>query len=157
MGVRVVGGSLDGVMELWGSLLVGYGAACDDIAGAGGDYLDDMDGVMGGTTGSWLRDQLKDLLASAGLEPVDMRLRKPVLASTGEVLEQGGYERLSTVREFVGRLPDATSPYEFARSVGVELAGAAGGPTLTVAELEVPGTGVTIPLTIDLSKLGGAA
>lgn len=152
-----LGGSLDGVMELWGSLLVGYGAAFGDISGAGGDYLDDMDGVMGGTTGSWLRDQLKDLLASAGLEPVDMRLRKPVLVSTGEVLEQGGYERLSTVREFVGRLPDATSPYEFARSVGVELAGATGGSTLTVAELEVPGSGVTIPLTIDLSMLAGAA
>lgn len=151
----VVGGSLDGLLELWGSLLVGYGSACEGIAEAGGGFLDSFDGVLGGTTGSWLKDQLKGALDAAGLSPVDMRLRKPVLVNTQDVLDQSGCDDVSTVREFVSRLPDATTPYEFVRSLGVELTDGASGGRVTVAELEIPGTGVSVPLTIDLSALGG--
>lgn len=152
-GDSALGGALDGVMELWGSLLVGYA----DLAEAGGDFLDDLDGVLGGTVGSWLRDQLKAVMRDAGLEPVDMRLRKPVLTNTQDVLDQGGYDQVSTVRDLVSRLPDSSSAEDLARAVGVELGGVAGGTSLTVAELEIPGTGDAIPLVVDLSSLGGAA
>lgn len=151
----VIGGSLDGVLDLWGSLLVGYGSACEGMADAGGSFLDDIDGVMGGTAGAWLRDGLKDLLDEAGFAPVDMRLRKPVLVNSQDVLGQSGYEQVGTVRELVSKLPDATTPHEFARSLGLEVADVTGGMTLTIAELEIPGVGVSIPLTIDLGKLGG--
>ena len=86
---------------------------------------------------------------------MDMRLRKPALANTQDVLDQSGYDDASTVREFVRRLPDSTTPYEFAQSLGVELTDGASGGRITVAELEIPGTGVSVPLTIDLSALGG--
>lgn len=55
----------------------------------------------------------------------------------------------------MSRLPDATTPYEFVRSLGVELTDGASGGRVTVADLEIPGTGVSVPLTIDLSALGG--
>lgn len=151
-GDSAIGGALDGVMELWGDMLVGYG----NMAEAGGEFLDDLDGVLGGTVGSWLRDQLKGVLAGAGLEPVDMRLRKPVLTNTQDVLDQAGLDQASTLRELVSRLPDATTAADLARSVGVELEGWAEGGSLTVAELPVPGTGWSIPLTVDLAALGGA-
>lgn len=154
-GDSVVGGSLDGLLELWGSLLVGYGSACEGIAEAGGGFLDSFDGVLGGTTGSWLKDQIKGALETAGFAPVDMRLRKPALVNTQDVLDQSGYDDASTVREFVRRLPDSTTPYEFAQSLGVKLTDGASGGRITVAELEIPGTGVSVPLTIDLSALGG--
>ena len=155
-GDSVVGGSLDGLLELWGSLLVGYGSACEGIAEAGGSFLDEFDGVLGGTTGSWLKGRLKDALGTTGFAPVDMRLRKPVLTNTQDVLDQGGYDDVGTIREFVSRLPDATTPYEFVRSLGVELPDGASGTKITIAELEIPGTEVSVPLTIDLSTLGGS-
>lgn len=150
-GDSALGGSLDGVMELWGGLLVGYGS----LAEVGGGFLDDLDGVMGGTAGAWLRDQLKGMMEDAGLAPVDMRLRKPVLTNTQDVLDQAGIDQAQTVRELVELLPDVTTAADLARSVGIDLGEAAGGASLTVAELTVPGTDVSIPLTVDLSGLGG--
>ena len=155
-GDSLLGGAADGVMELWGRLLVGYGSAYGNVAETGGEFLDGLDGVLGGSVGSWLREQLKGVLRDAGLEPVDMRLRKPVLVSTQDVLDQAGLERVSTVRELVGSLPDSASALDFARAAGLRLVEGVGG-SLTVAEVEIPGTGLSIPLTVDLSGLGAAS
>lgn len=155
-GDSALGGALDGVLELWGSLLVGYGSAYGSVAETGGAFLDSLDGVLGGSVGAWLRDKLKDVMAGAGLEPVDMCLRKPVLTATQDVLDQAGLERLSVVRDLVSLLPDATSAEEFARLAGVPLdATSVSGGQITVAELEIPGLGVSIPLVVDVNALGG--
>ncbi|OUO48121.1 hypothetical protein B5F79_01870 [Olsenella sp. An285] len=153
----VMGGVLDGVMDLWGSLLVGYGSAYGSVAEAGGEFLDGLDGVLGGTVGSWLRGRLKQVMQDMGFEPVDMRLRKPVLTNTQDVLEQSGFEQLSTVRSLVRALPaSGTSAEDFARSVGYWLSDETGGE-FTVAELAIPGTEISIPLTIDLEALGAGS
>ena len=152
-----LGGALDGVMELWGGLLVGYGSAYGRVAEVGGAFLDDLDGVLGGSVGEWLRGQLKGVMRDLGLEPADMRLRKPVLTNTQNVLDRGGYEQVSTIREFVAALPDSPSALDFARAMGIELENTVGGGTFTVAELTVPGTDWSIPLEVDLSALGMAS
>lgn len=152
-----LGGALDGVMELWGGLLVGYGSAYGRVAEVGGAFLDDLDGVLGGTVGEWLRGQLKGVMRDLGLEPADMRLRKPVLTNTQNVLDRGGYEPVSTIREFVATLPDSPSALDFARAMGIGLENTVGGGTFTVAELTVPGTDWSIPLEVDLSALGMAS
>ena len=152
-----LGGALDGVMELWGGLLVGYGSAYGRVAEVGGAFLDDLDGVLGGSVGEWLRGQLKGVMRDLGLEPADMRLRKPVLTNTQNVLDRGGYEQTSTIREFVATLPDSPSALDFARAMGIELENTAGGGTFTVAELTVPGTDWAIPLEVDLLALGMAS
>ena len=156
-GDSALGGSLDAVMELWGSLLVGYGSAYGSVAERGGEFLDGLDGVLGGTVGSWLKGRLKQVMSDAGLEPVDLRLRKPVLVNTQDVLDQSGLDQAASVRELVAALPDAGSAEDFARSVGLWLSDEVGAGEFTVAELPIPGTGLSIPLTIDLSTLGGAA
>ena len=93
-------------------------------------------------------------MRDVGFEPVDMRLRKPVLTNTQDVLDQSGFEQLSTVRTLVRALPaSGTSAEDFARSLGYWLSDETGGE-LTVAELTIPGTDVSIPLTIDLEALG---
>ena len=152
-----LGGALDGVMDLWGSLLLGYGSAYGSVAEKGGEFLDNLDGVLGGTVGAWLKGRLKQVMSDAGLEPVDLRLRKPVLVNSQKVLDQGGFDQVSSVRELVATLPDSGSATDFAQSVGLWLADEVGTEEFTVAELPIPGTGIGIPLTIDLSKLGGAA
>lgn len=155
-GDSALGGSLDAVMDLWGSLLVGYGSAYGSVAERGAAFLDGLDGVLGGTVGAWLRGRLKQVMSYAGLEPVDLRLRKPVLVNTQDVLDQGGLDQAGSVRELVAALPDSASAEDFARSVGFLLTDGVGSGEFTVAELPVPGTGLSIPLTIDLSALGGA-
>lgn len=149
----IVGGSVDGVLELWGSLLVGYGSAYGSVAEAGSEFLDGLDGVLGGSVGSWLRGRLSQVMRDAGFEPVDLRLRKPVLVGTQEVLDQGGLERASVVRELVAALPESGSALDLARSLGVTLVDHMGGE-LTLAEIPLPGGG-SIPLTIDLGTLWG--
>lgn len=151
----VLGGALDGVMELWGSLLVGYGSAHGRVAEVGEGFLERLDGVMGGSVGAWLRDQLGGVMRDLGLEPVDMRLRKPVLTNSRDVLERGGVDQVSAVRDLLSRLPDSASVADLARAVGVTPPAALGEGGLTVAELPIPGTGVSIPLSVDLTGAGG--
>ncbi len=152
----LVGGALDSVMGLWGSLLVGYGDAYGNVADVAGGFLDRLDGVLGGTSGAWLRDRIGDVLHATGFEPVDMRPRKPVLVGTQPVLAQAGYDRDEKVRSFLRALPESGSAAEFARAVGVWLVDEAGGPVFTIARLEIPGTSVSIPITVALSELLGA-
>ena len=156
-GDSVLGGALDGVMDLWGSLLMGYGSAYGSVAERGGAFLDSLDGVLGGTVGSWLKGRLKQVMSDAGLEPVDLRLRKPVLVNTQDVLDQGGFDQASSVRELVSALPSSASSEDFARSVGIWLSDEVGSDEFTMAELPIPGTDLSIPLTIDLSRLGEAS
>lgn len=150
----VLGGTFDGIFELWESLLVGYGSAYEAIGSAGSDFLDSFDGVFGSTAGAWLKDSLEDVMSATGFDPVDMRLRKPVLVSSEEVLEQAGYEQWSTVTSLIQALPDSDDPYDFAEAIGLSLVDEIGDTTLTIAELSIPGTSLSIPLTIDLSALG---
>ena len=144
-------------MDRWGTLLMGYGSAYGSVAERGGAFLDSLDGVLGGTVGSWLKGRLKQVMSDAGLDPVDLRLRKPVLVNTQDVLDQSGFDQASSVRELVSALPSSTSSEDFARSVGIWLSDEVGSDEFTVAELPIPGTDLSIPLTIDLSRLGEAA
>ena len=89
--------------------------------------------------------------------PWTWRLRRPVLVNTQDVLDQAGLDHASGVRELLAALPDSASVEDLARSLGVpSLTGGAGG-RMVVAEVPLPGTGVSIPLSVDLSRLAGAA
>lgn len=151
----LAGGMLDGVMELWGRLLVSYGSAYDSVASAGAGFLDKVDGVFGGTAGSWLKGKLKEIMQAAGFEPVDMRLRKPTVVNSGDVLGRAGYDRAATVRGLLNKLPDSGSPVDYASALGLWAIDEYGDEEFTVAELEIPGTGMAIPLKVSLRKLLG--
>ena len=155
-GDSMLGGAADGVLELWGELLVGYGSAAGSVGEAASEFLEGLDGVLGGSVGAWLRDQLAGIVRAAGLEPVDMRLRRPVLVNTQDVLDQAGIDHASGVRELLSSLPDSSSAEDIARSLGIPSA-TSGGGRLVVAEIPLPGTDVSTPLSVDLSRLAGAA
>ncbi len=148
-------GLADGVCDLWSNLLLGYGAAYDKVGSVGSDFLDKVDGVLGGSTGSWLKGKIKGVMEKLGLEPGDMRLRKPVLVNTAKILAQAGYEKGATLRKLVGKLPDTGTAYDYARAFGIWLADEYDLKEVTVAEIKIPGTNVAILLKIDLAKLLG--
>ena len=139
---------------LWGQLLVAYSSSYESLESVVSDALDSLD-VVGGL-GSWLRGKLTGAVEAAGLSPGDLRLKKPVLASSAEVLAQDGIDADGTIRQAVRSLADTDSYLEMARSLGVTAALSTFGDTIVVAEIPVPGTTLTIPLEIDLKSLLGA-
>lgn len=153
----VLGGTTDAVLELWGELLVGYGSAAESVGSSASEFLEGIDGVLGGSVGAWLRDRLSQLVEAAGLAPVDMRLRRPVLVNTQDVLDKAGLDRVSSVRELLAAVPDSASAEDIVRSLGLSLSVGEEGGQLVVAEIPLPGTDASIPLSIDLSRLAGAA
>lgn len=149
----LAGGLLDGVATLWGNLLVGYGSAYGSVSDAGGSFLDKLDGVLGGSVGSWLKGKLADVMKASRLEPVDMSLKKPGLVNTGEVLAKAGYDRAATVRSLIDALPDTGSAGDYVRALGLWAVDEFGEEEFTVAELKVPGTELKIPLKVNVRKL----
>lgn len=149
----LVGGVADGVCGLWGRLLVGYGSLATSVGSTAREFLGSLDGVFGGSTGAWLAERLGEVVSLLGIQPADMRLRKPVLVNTQEVLSKAGLDRTAAVRDLATRLPETGSVMDYARALGIWAADEFG-PTVTVAEIEIPGTDVSIPLTVDVSRLG---
>lgn len=149
-------GVLGGIGRLWGSLLVGYSSAAEGISSAADDALEKIEGLPFGSAASWLRDKVSSVIKAAGFEPADLRLRKPVLTNTQNVLSASGLSKVGTARELVGRLPNTTDPVALARALGQEVANMVGSGSFTVAELPIPGTDMTIPLTIDVGELLGS-
>lgn len=144
------------VTSLWGDLLVSYGSAYGNVADAGGRFLDGVEGVFGERVASWLREKLSGLVTSAGFEPADLRLRKPVLINSQTVLDKAGMTTVGEVRSLIETLPESPEALvSVLRSHVQELLGVG---EFTIAEIPVPGLeGVTIPLTVDLSKMGVTA
>lgn len=152
-------GVLGSLGALWGDLLVGYGSAVDNVNAAAARLLDGIDGVLGTSVSSWLRERMKEALDDAGLAPADLRLRKPVLTNSQYVLDKAGYGDVSTTRDFIGKMPDTADPVALAQALGREVKNEFGQTVgeVTIAELPIPGTEITVPITIDVGELLGAA
>ena len=56
-------------------------------------------------------------------------------------------------RRMVQAVPDEGTPEEVARSLGVQYLDEKGIDKVTIAEIAIPGTDISIPLTIDLRGL----
>ena len=149
-----VAGVLDVVMDLWGALLVGYGAAGDGLSSI-------FDGLLGpdtvlGPIGSVLRGALTSAIEGLGLEPVDMRLKKPVLTDTSNVIERSDISALSDMQGMLRRIPlGVTDPADLLEAVTYLSVDKVTSYEFTLAELDLPGGG-TLPITIRLQDVMGA-
>ena len=153
-------GVLDGVMDVWGRLLVGYG----DIQGSAdelmGEMIDDLGGGSGalGSIASWLGDTVSASVAALGLEPCDLRLRKPVLTDTANVIKSPGSDitGLSKVQDKLRSIPlGVTDPKALCEALEYQVERTISGTVFTLAEIPLPGGG-SIPLTVDVATLAGA-
>ena len=153
-------GVLDGVMDVWGRLLVGYG----DIQGSADELMDEMIDDLGGNSGalgsiaSWLGDTVSASVAALGLEPCDLRLRKPVLTDTANVIKSPGSDitGLSKVQDKLRSIPlGVTDPKALCEALEYQVERTISGTVFTLAEIPLPGGG-SIPLTVDVATLAGA-
>ncbi len=148
------GQALGKVTDLWGHLLGAYGHAYRDVGDIVGSFLGGVDGVFGGTVGSWLQRRLTQIVEALGLEPTDMRMRKPVLVQTGDVLEKVGFDQQGALRQFVNALPSNASWQEIARSFGVYVWDEVI-QRVSLGTISLPGTNAPISLIVDLTNGGG--
>lgn len=153
-------GVLDGVMDVWGRLLVGYG----DIQGSADELMDEMIDDLGGGSGalssiaSWLGDTVSASVAALGLEPCDLRLRKPVLTDTANVIKSPGSDitGLSNAQDKLRSIPlGVTDPKALCEALEYQVERTVSGTVFTLAEIPLPGGG-SIPLTVDVATLAGA-
>lgn len=155
-----VAGVLDGVMDVWGRLLVGYG----DIQGSADELMGEMINDLGGGSGalgsiaSWLGDTASSSVAALGLEPCDLRLRKPVLTDTANVIKSPGSDiaGLSKTQDKLRSIPlGVTDPKALCEALEYQVERTISGTVFTLAEIPLPGGG-SIPLTVDVATLVGA-
>lgn len=155
-----VAGVLDGVMDVWGRLLVGYG----DIQGSADELMDEMIKDLGGGGGalgsiaSWLGDTVSASVAALGLEPCDLRLRKPVLTDSANVIKSPGSDiaGLSQTQDKLRSIPlGVTDPKALCEALEYQVERTISGTVFTLAEIPLPGGG-SIPLTVDVATLVGA-
>lgn len=155
-----VAGVLDGVMDVWGRLLVGYG----DIQGSADELMDEMIDDLGGDSGAlgsialWLGDTVSASVAALGLEPCDLRLRKPVLTDTANVIKSPGSDitGLSNAQDKLRSIPlGVTDPKALCEALEYQVERTISGAVFTLAEIPLPGGG-SIPLTVDVATLAGA-
>ena len=155
-----VAGVLDDVMDVWGRLLVGYG----DIQGSADELMDEMIDDLGGDSGalgsiaSWLGDTVSASVAALGLEPCDLRLRKPVLTDTANVIKSPGSDitGLSNAQDKLRSIPlGVTDPKALCEALEYQVERTISGTVFTLAEIPLPGGG-SIPLTADVATLAGA-
>ena len=155
-----VAGVLDGVMDIWGRLLVGYG----DIQGSADELMGEMINDLGGGSGalgsiaSWLGNTVSSSVAALGLEPCDLRLRKPVLTDTANVIKSPGSDiaGLSKTQDKLRSIPlGVTDPKALCEALEYQVERTISGTVFTLAEIPLPGGG-SIPLTVDVATLVGA-
>lgn len=155
-----VAGVLDGVMDVWGRLLVGYG----DIQGSADELMDEMIKDLGGGSGalgsiaSWLGDTVSASVAALGLEPCDLRLRKPVLTDSANVIKSPGSDiaGLSQAQDKLRGIPlGVTDPKALCEALEYQVERTISCTVFTLAEIPLPGGG-SIPLTVDVATLVGA-
>lgn len=155
-----VAGVLDGVMDVWGRLLVGYG----DIQGSADELVDEMIKGLGegngalGSIASWLGDTVSASVAALGLEPCDLRLRKPVLTDSANIIKSPGSDiaGLSQAQDKLRSIPlGVTDPKALCEALEYQVERTINGTVFTLAEIPLPGGG-SIPLTVDVATLVGA-
>ena len=143
-------GIVDGVMDLWGKMLMAYGEAGAGFEDAFSEVTQRLDGMGVGPIASWLKDGLARAIEALGIEPVDMRLRKPVLTDTSVVAQKAGMADAVALQARIRDIPMGSSdPREYVRALGYELEEYVMSLECTLMEIPLP-TGGSIPVTIRL-------
>lgn len=148
-------GVLGSLGNLWSSVLEVYASGYEGIVATLDSALEKIDGIPGASVASWLCDKVADLIKAAGFEPSDLRLKKPVLTNSQNVFDKADSAQANTARQFVEVLGQMQDPQRFAQTLGQDLINKLGEQTFTIAEIPIPGTDATFPITLDMGDFLG--
>ena len=94
-------------------------------------------------------------MGALGLDPVDLSLRKPVLADSARVLEDAGATGVVDVQEMLRSIPVGSLDADaILRAIGYEVGTYIESLEFTVAEIPLPNGG-SIPITVRLRDVIG--
>jgi hypothetical protein len=148
-------GVVHGLASFWSSALEAYGAACDTVSAPVNKLFDTVDKIGLSSVSSWLKNKLSGVVAALGLAPADIRQKKPVLCATGDILSKAGMTDSTRLKTYIQALPDSGTAADYVRALGRSVFDEIRSDGFTVAEIPIPGTDLTVPLTIDLKRLAG--
>ncbi|MEC4273140.1 molybdenum cofactor biosynthesis enzyme [Adlercreutzia sp. R25] len=158
-GLAAEGASVAGVggvvLDGWDAMLDAYGQGAEGLASGLESLLAGVPLVGPTGLGDWAADTFRAGLETVGLDPADTAPLKPVLASTEAVARAGGGEYASrylalrsqaladptSSGDVLGLLADRVSDEAYRRLSEAEV---------TIAVIDIPLTGTSIPLTITL-------
>lgn len=151
-------GLVDSVMDLWGDLLTSYGESSAGIDRAFSDLAEGLGRIGIGSVGTWLKDRLQGIVRTLGIEPVDLRQRKPVLTDSSLVASRAGMQDYAHIQGALRSIPaGATDPEAILQAVGYAVGERIMSMEFTIAEIPLPGGG-SLPLTVrvsDIASIGG--
>ncbi len=144
-------GMLDVLFEAWGGVLLAYGDSIINIKQAFSELLSPLKSIGLTELAAWAETGFVKVIESTGFEPVDLRLKKPVITSSVEVLEAAGYQHARIARELIARMPSSGSTLEMLDVFAGVLHVALDHPDETreiLGELDIPG--FSTELEVDL-------
>lgn len=146
-------GLMDGVLDLWGKLLVSYGDAGRGLEEAFDELMRGLDSQGLGSVGSWLGDRLTGVVRALDMQPVDMRPRKPVLVDSSDVLARSDVPALVDGQTALRELSKVDLDFEgMARAVGYDLGERMTSLEIILAEVRLP-SGRVVPITLRVRDL----
>ena len=147
-------GLIDGIMGLWGSILMAYGDLGSGLSAVMDNLLGGLSAIGLGPIASWLSEQIDGAVRGLGFEPVDLSPLKPVLTDSAQVLAHSDVPALADAQELLRSLPiGSTDPAAILSALQYEVGDRIAETTFTIAEIPLPGGG-SIPLTIRLGDVG---
>jgi hypothetical protein len=90
-------GAFDGILEMWGDLLLSYTKGADSIAKGLGDLLRSIPLVNSTPLASWAENTLQETIEVFGLQGVDLSAPKPVVVNSIHVINAGDSKALSAI------------------------------------------------------------
>lgn len=150
------------VLDCWSKLLNVYADGQAALFGALEDGLGSVSlGSLGGL-GKWASDKLKSVVESAGLTPANLNALKPALLNTGHMASSdSGSFAVNFKSVKMGALAASAPAPGLFPGLSAALSGAVtdavSGTTITIAEIEFPIGGATIPIELTLPPEAGEA
>lgn len=150
------------VLDCWSALLRAYADGQEALFGAVRDGLDAISlGSLGGL-GSWAADKMKAVVEAAGLAPANLNALKPALLNTGHVASSDSGSFAVGFKQVKAAALSASAPAPglfpgLSSALSGAVTDAVTGTTITIAEIEFPVGGATIPIELTLPAEAGEA
>lgn len=149
-------GLIDGVMDLWGKLLMAYGDMGDGLNEVFDGLAGGLESFGMGPLAVWMRERIQGIVRGIGFEQVDLRLRKPVLTDSSNVFEHSDMSGFADAQKLLRKIPTGLSdPAALLEAVGYGVDSYVQSLEITLVEIPLPGGG-SIPLTVRLRDVTGA-